>query len=102
MAEQCDLKISYDPRIGWSITEPTDALCKFILEQGWDDIRMNRIEAYYMPRGTGTSNATGKPAGSIPNSHSIKYVCPCCGNRVRATKIMNIKCADCDMLMTAQ
>ncbi len=34
-AEARDLKISYDPRIGWSITEPTDALCEFILEQGW-------------------------------------------------------------------
>lgn len=31
-AEARDLKISYDPRIGWSITEPTDALCEFILE----------------------------------------------------------------------
>lgn len=35
-AEARDLKISYDPRIGWSITEPTDALCEFILEQGWE------------------------------------------------------------------
>lgn len=32
-AEARDLKISYDPRVGWSITEPTDALCEFILEQ---------------------------------------------------------------------
>lgn len=43
-AEARDLKISYDPRIGWSITEPTDALCEFILEQGWEDIQMNRME----------------------------------------------------------
>lgn len=42
-AEARDLKISYDPRIGWSITEPTEALCEFVLEQGWDDIRMNRM-----------------------------------------------------------
>ena len=30
LAEKCDLKISYDPRIGWSITEPTEALCEFM------------------------------------------------------------------------
>lgn len=102
-AEARDLKISYDPRIGWSITEPTDALCEFILEQGWEDIQMNRMENSYTPRGRGAGDAAGKPTGtSNPNSHSIKYVCPCCRNSVRATKVVNIKCADCDMMMVAQ
>lgn len=97
-AEARDLKISYDPRIGWSVTEPTDALCDFILEQGWTDIRMNRIEWSSTPRGTGMGNTTGKPTGgnSNPNSHSIKYVCPGCGNSVRATKAVHILCMDCD------
>lgn len=102
-AEARDLKISYDPRIGWSITEPTDALCEFILEQGREDIQMNRMENSYTPRGRGAGDAAGKPTGtSNPNSHSIKYVCPCCRNSVRATKVVNIKCADCDMMMVAQ
>ena len=101
-AEARDLKISYDPRIGWSITEPTDALCEFILEQGWEDINMNRIEGAYIPRGKGTGDNTDKPTGNNPNSHSIKYVCPCCGNSVRATKVVRIKCADCDMMMIAK
>lgn len=102
-AEARDLKISYDPRIGWSITEPTDALCEFILEQGWEDIQMNRMENSYTPRGRGAGDAAGKPTGTNnPNSHSIKYVCPCCRNSVRATKVVHIKCADCDMLMVAQ
>lgn len=103
VAEARDLKISYDPRIGWSITEPTDALCEFILEQGWEDIQMNRMENSYTPRGRGAGDAAGKPTGtSNPNSHSIKYVCPCCRNSVRATKVVHIKCADCDMMMVAQ
>ena len=101
-AEARDLKISYDPRIGWSITEPTDALCEFILEQGWEDINMNRIEGAYIPRGKGTGANADKPTGNNPNSHSIKYVCPCCGNSVRATKVVRIKCADCDMMMIAK
>ena len=99
LAEQCDLQISFDPRIGWSITDPTDALCEFILEQGWTDIHMSHIEWRYTPRGTDTGSTTRKPAGSSSNSHSIKYMCPCCKNSVRATKAVNIKCADCDMTM---
>lgn len=101
-AEARDLKISYDSRIGWSITEPTEALCEFILEQGWEDIRMNRIEWSYTTKGKGAGSSTGSPAGASPNSHSIKYMCPCCKNSVRATKVVNIKCADCDVLMVAQ
>mgnify|MGYP006907465197 FL=1 len=97
-AEARDLKISYDPRIGWSITEPTEALCEFILEQGWDDIHMNRIES-----GKGTGNTTGKPTGgNNPNTHSIKYICPCCGNSVRATKMVHILCMDCNKPMLPQ
>ena len=102
-AEARDLKIGYNPRIGWSITEPPEALCEFVLEQGWDDIRMNRIEGGYTTRGKGTGNTTGKPTGgSSPNTHSIKYVCPCCGNSVRATKAVHILCMDCNKPMRAQ
>ena len=82
-----DLNISYDKRIGWSITQPTDALCEFILDQGWTDIQMNRIEWSFAPRGAGSGNAAGGETGKAPttnrNSHHRKYVCPCCGNSVR-------------------
>ena len=103
-AEARDLKISYDPRIGWSITEPTEALCEFVLEQGWGDINMNRIESSYTPRGKGPGDATGKSTGSNsnPNSHSIKYVCSCCGNSVRANKAVHIMCMDCNKPMLPQ
>lgn len=98
-----DLQISYDKRIGWSITQPTDALCEFILDQGWEDIKMHRIEWSFAPRGAGSGNAAGGAAGNTPttngNSHSIKYTCPRCGCSVRATKIVRIKCADCDCMM---
>ena len=92
-----DLIIEHDPRIGWSITHPSDALCEFILGQGWEDIRMNRIERSYSPRGTGAGNATGGlTTGTGRPTHTRKYICPCCGNSVRATKIVNIACMDCD------
>lgn len=101
-----DLDISYDPRIGWSITQPTDALCEFVLEQGWEDIKMHRIEWSIPPRGAGSGNAAGGEAGTAPttngNSHHLKYVCPCCGNSVRATKEVRILCMDCGKQMIQQ
>lgn len=100
-----DLQISYDKRIGWSITQPTDALCEFILDQGWTDIQMNRIEWSFAPRGAGSGNAAGGETGTTPisgNSHHRKYVCPCCGNSVRATKAVNILCMDCGRQMVQQ
>ena len=87
MAEQCDLKISYDPRIGWSITEPTDALCKFILEQGWDDIRMNRIEAYYMPQARATPPASPQevsPTATVSSMFAPAVTTACEGQRLCA------------------
>ena len=60
---------------------------------------MSRIEWSCTTRGKGTSSPTGNPGGSSHNGHSIKYMCPCCKNSVRATKKVNINCADCDMRM---
>ena len=100
-----DLNISYDKRIGWSITQPTDALCEFILDQGWTNIQMNRIEWSFTPQGAGSGNAAGGETGTAPtsgNGHHSKYVCPCCGNSVRATKAVNILCMDCGRQMVQQ
>ena len=93
-AEQRDLQISYDSKIGWSITQPTDALIEFILEQGWSEIMMNRTEGFSI-RGTGgTMGGSGAPCTPKP-SNVRKYQCPCCHNSVRATKAVNLICADC-------
>ena len=97
-----DLDIIYDSRIGWSITQPTEALCDFISEQGWTDIAMTRIEWGSPPSGAGSGNAAGsataKPTGAA-NAHHRKYACPCCGNSVRATKEVHILCIDCGEVM---
>ena len=97
IAEERDLQISYDKRIGWSITEPTEPLIDFIITQGWTDIQMNRNEFYgYIPK-TGTGGmATGTQTPTGRTSHVRKYQCPCCKCSVRATKVVNIKCTDCD------
>lgn len=95
-ATERDLHISYDSRIGWSVTEPGDGLIEFILEQGWTDIHMGRQEGFSW-RATGGSSGTDA-VGTAPKktSSSRKLVCPCCGNSVRATKAeINILCGDC-------
>ena len=100
-AEERDLLIGYDSSIGWSITEPSDQLLEFIIEQGWSDIQMNRIEWQYVPTGAGTGNKAGTAAPTTTGkpSHTRKYQCPCCGNSVRATKQVNIQCMDCNEQM---
>ena len=94
-AEARDLHIEYDPRIGWSITSPTDALVEFILSQGWDDIRMGRSDGY-TARGTGAGVAGGITPPPAPKPSSTrKLVCPACRQSVRATRHVNILCGDC-------
>lgn len=101
-AEKRDLIISYDGTIGWSITEPSEQLIDFIIEQGWSDIQMSRIEWKYIPTGTETDNKTGTETTTITgkSSHTRKYQCPCCKNSIRATKQVNIMCIDCNEIMT--
>lgn len=95
-AEARDLHISYDKRIGWSITEPADGLIEFILSQGWDDIMMNRQEGFSV-RGVGGPGAKGgiTPPATGRTSSTRKVACPCCGQSVRATRKVNILCGDC-------
>lgn len=95
-AEKRDLHIEYDSRIGWSVTHPTEKLIDFIIEQGWADIRMGRTEGF-MFRGPGGGNKSGgeTDGGEPKKSSTRKYVCPKCGQSVRATKVVNIICGDC-------
>ena len=94
-AEARDLHIDYDPRIGWSITTPTDALIEFVISQGWDDIHMGRADSF-TARGTGTGVAGGITPPPAPKPSSTrKLLCPCCGQSVRATKAVHILCGDC-------
>lgn len=42
----------------------------------------------------GGAGDTDTPA-TPKRSSTRKYVCPCCGNSVRATKAVNLICGDC-------
>jgi len=100
-AESRGLIVSHSDRYGWSHTSPADELLDFVLENGLTDILINRNEVtVFQITGTGTHNTLGVTPPRKP-SHTRKYLCHCCGNSVRATKVVNIACLDCGVQMLA-
>lgn len=101
-AERRGLVIEHDERYGWTKTSPSEELLDYILTQGWANIDMNRGLGWCPPPSTGGKNGAGS-AGSTERpkkkSSTRKYVCPCCGQSVRATKTVNIICGDCNEQM---
>ncbi len=102
-AEARGLKVTHSDKYGWSQTEPDDALLDFILDNGLTDILINRNEfCGFQMTGTGTHSGTSEIGIAVPKkSSSRKYVCPCCGMSIRATKEVNIGCLDCGEKMIA-
>ncbi len=104
-AESVGLIITYDKRIGWSITQPSDELVLYICNQGWQEILLTRNESFsFSPIGTPL------PTGSDPDNESAhtkikkpsstrKYICPTCSQSVRATRDTLIICGYCTELM---
>lgn len=98
-AEACGLSVEHSEKYGWSHTSPSDELLDFVLENGLTDILINRNEfSGFRVTGTGTHSGTGAITITKPSS-TRKYICPCCGNSVRATKMVNIACMDCNEVM---
>ncbi|MGI6026485.1 MAG: SprT-like domain-containing protein [Candidatus Scatomorpha sp.] len=98
-AEAHGLTVAHTDKYGWSRTSPSDALLDFVLKNGLSGILINRNEfAGLQISGTGTHSGTEilKP---VRISSTRKYICPCCGNSVRATKSVNIACLDCCVQM---
>ena len=94
-AENRGLMIEYDPRIGWSITNPSEELLDFIIGYGFEDIQIGRNEFVGFFGGT---SGTGAKGGTTPprKSNNIKLVCPCCGQIARTTNPKhNLICGDC-------
>ena len=95
------LQIDHDSRYGWTITSPTDDTIQFCLDYGFDDILTSRDSGLPIATGTGatkTGNGGGTPTIRPKKpSNSRRYVCPCCGAIVRATRPVNIICGDCNV-----
>lgn len=98
--------VEKDPsgRYGWTLTKPSEAMLDFILENGLTDILITRNEFPCFAATGGNSRNSGglPPAPPKKTSNSRKYICPCCGNSVRATKTVHIACMDCDEAMICE
>ncbi|MCM1234795.1 MAG: SprT-like domain-containing protein [Ruminococcus flavefaciens] len=97
-AERRGLVIGHHERYGWTVTEPSEALIGYIIEQGWTEVSMNRGGNTWAPPRSGGAKAGESGAGAgetTKKSSTRKLVCPCCGQSVRATKAVNILCGDC-------
>ena len=98
-AEAHGLTVAHSDKYGWSHTSPSEALLDVIIDNGLTDILINRNEfSGFQITGTGTHSGTLTPPPPRTSS-TRKYICPCCGNSVRATKAVNIACMDCDEQM---
>ena len=100
-AEERGLIVSHSEKYGWSHTKPSDALLDFVLLNGLTDILISRNENYgFFVGKTGTHNGTDATPPAPPRTSSTrKYICPCCGMSVRATRIVRIACIDCNEQM---
>ena len=98
-AERRGLIVEHSDKYGWSHTSPSDLLLDFVLDNDLSDILINRNEfSGFQMGGTGTHNGT-PITPTAKKSSSRKYICPCCGTSIRATKKVNIGCLDCGVPM---
>lgn len=97
-AEQHGLIVERHPTYGYCITSPSETLYEWLLDHDeLREIEICRTSPGFTAVGVGTRAADGNPATTIygNNSHHRRYVCPRCHTIVRATKAVNIICADC-------
>lgn len=85
-AETHGLLIEKHDKYGWTVTTLTSDAEVWIKTTLGED----KINASCQPE-EGTSKGGSKK--SI--NRSIKYVCPCCGTIIRATREVNVICGDC-------
>lgn len=73
---------------------------EFCLDHELTEIKIAR-ESYNF-RGIGKPGTAGTPdeeTPTKPKTSTRKYICPKCGNSIRATKDVNIMCMDCNEMM---
>lgn len=90
IAEEHGLTVECVPTIGWSktdLTKDTDLLIASFVKDNPESL------IYRAPVFKGQT---------VKTSSTRKYVCPCCNQSVRATKQVNIICADCDCAMVEE
>ncbi len=97
-AEAHGLIVTRSEKYGFAHTAPADSLLEWLLSHDeLREIEICRTSPVCASIGVGThsSNSGSITIGANPNSHSRRYICPCCHTIIRATKTVNIICGDC-------
>lgn len=87
VAEDHGLEIEFNEHIGWSITKLQENTKSWVK----NNISILEFKIYKKKERSGS--------GSSTKQSSRKYICPCCGLIVRATKDCNLICGDCNEVM---
>lgn len=96
-AEAHGLLVEHHEKYGWTLTKPSDELLSFVLKYDLTDILLNRNDfGGFQITGTGTHSGADFGTTLPRKSSTRKYVCPCCGMIVRATRNVNVACLDCE------
>ena len=85
-AEAHGLHIEKHAKYGWTVTTLAPEAEAWIRETLAED----KINASRLP-----VEGTTKGGSKKSINRSIKYVCPCCGTIIRATREVNVICGDC-------
>ena len=110
-AEEAGLIVEYSNKYGWAFTKPTDETIKFFesVSVDKDEFKLTRnslMKLIPLDNDNGIINGNGmdgNPSDRPKRKGSFrKYVCTICGVSVRATKDVNVKCGDCDMVMVKE
>ena len=94
-AEAHGLIAERHPKYGWTITSPSQELIDFAEEHDLQKISITRNEFQWLRIPGLTGNGDKAIVKDSSKSNSRKYICPCCGNSVRASWHVNILCGDC-------
>ena len=100
-AEEHGLVINHHKTYGWTVTELAPETAEWVaLQPELSDIaagRQTTLQIKTKGDDDGESITTIKGGRSTSKNRSIKYVCPKCGAIIRATKLVNVVCGDCDV-----
>jgi len=88
LAEKYGMTVEQSEKGGWNVTRLTE------------DTKAKVLPALAEMPALRRSEISGK--GKSKSSSTRKYVCFGCGTSVRATKDVNIMCADCDVIMSLE
>ena len=92
VAEAHGLVITYNEKIGWSLSELSDETKELIKTFELDEA------AFTLAR----MDFTGDKEKTKKKSSVRKYVCPVCGEIIRATKEVKVICAECNELFVQE